>query len=186
MAIVGYKFLAYSIFAILSYRIANKRKVKYYWELPLDKKIRVLPIFVIPYLLFFPYVLLSFLSLLSTTNDIANRYITTLFLVQSLALAFWIFFPNGVRRTNLPHSRLEGIVNFLYKHDKDANGFSSGHVFITVISMYFAFFVSTPFGIFMTALGSLIILSTLLIKQHYFIDVIGGILLATLGIVAVL
>jgi membrane-associated phospholipid phosphatase len=58
------------------------------------------------------------------------------------------------------------------------NAFPSLHVSLTILAVLFVFARSWKWGVRLLPLGVLIILSTLFIKQHAVVDVIGGLLLA--------
>ncbi|OGC97501.1 hypothetical protein A2634_02345 [Candidatus Amesbacteria bacterium RIFCSPHIGHO2_01_FULL_48_32] len=102
---------------------------------------------------------------------------------SNTALIFWFLFPNGVHRPPLSDKNLfSKLLNFIYRHDHDTNGFPSSHVFSTLIASYFlarAFPHLTPQII---SLAILIISGTLFTKQHYVTDIFGGFLWTALSI----
>lgn len=182
MEYIWLKFFGYLIASAALYLFANARPSKYHWELPIDKKIRMVPIFIIPYLFLYPLIPMTFFLLVKLNNNNANDYLNALIIVQLLAFIFWFLFPNGVKRTSAPPIKLGKIINFIYAHDNDTNGFPSGHVFMSLISVYYAFQADMIIGVFMAIIGIAIILSTVFIKQHYIVDVFGGAAFAAMSI----
>ena len=182
MEYLWFKLLAYVLFAVLTYLLTNNRVAKYNWTLPVDRRINMIPIFVVPYLFLYPFIFIVFFLSFTLNKNIANEYLNALILAQLLGFIFWLIFPNGVRRSPIQPTRLGRIINSIYKHDKETNGFPSGHVFMSVISVYYALQADIITGFFMAIIGATIILSTVFIKQHYIIDVFGGIVFAVASI----
>lgn len=151
----------------------NKRQHKYVFKTFFDKYIPLIPIFILPYRGYIPMV---FTALFLTWNT----YLVASFLIAmniaswSVAL-FWYLVPNGVIR-----SQIEGqgiftkMLNNLYVKDGDTNGFPSGHVlYVTLCGMYLYQFYP-QLGIIIVTFSFLIIISTLFTKQHYVVDIPGG------------
>ena len=99
-----------------------------------------------------------------------------------MAMSFWYLYPNGVSRPTLSgDSWFHGILRAIYRYDDDTNGFPSSHVFDSLLCTYFLAlgYHSYAWGIWMT--GITIALSTVFTKQHYVIDVYGGIIVFVLS-----
>jgi membrane-associated phospholipid phosphatase len=159
----------------------NKRKSKYYWELPIDKKIPLIPLFVLPYLFYFAFTAIAFFTLWNT------RYIyplmIALFLSYAIALPIWYFVPNGVKRPTVHgNSWLHSIVRYVHRYDEDGNGLPSAHVYVALICGHFLI-LGYPSLWPLSALGAFLIsISTLFTKQHYIIDVPGGVAVYILAV----
>jgi membrane-associated phospholipid phosphatase len=67
------------------------------------------------------------------------------------------------------------------KQDTNFNNFPSLHVSLNLFGLLMLFEHNKKIALYALPLAALIIASTLLIKQHFFVDVIGGILLACLA-----
>ncbi len=97
---------------------------------------------------------------------------------------FWYFFPNGVRRPMVikkdPFSK---IVSFVYSIDEDTNGFPSAHIFGTLITSYFMLLAFPQYLLSILIVSFVISISTLLTKQHYVIDILGGIVVFVLSVI---
>lgn len=176
------------IFAFISYEFFNKLKpisdpiIMEGW---LDKKIPVIPIFTIPYLSFhiLAMVLIPYLSL-----RFGGR---KAFLVNGLAIivgqfildiAYWLF------QTEVPRPTINGggffnwlLTEVIYGNDRPLNGFPSNHVTWSVISIIALWRIRTKLPWASKALIAwfiLIIPATVFLKQHFVIDIYGGILVA--------
>ena len=110
----------------------NKRRSKYYWKLPLDDKIPLIPIFIVPYLLHHPGIIFTGIVLWNTPY--ISPFLLSLIISYSIAIIFWYFVPNGVHRPPAIHaSYFTSWINKLYTHDGDTNGFPSAHIFVALL-----------------------------------------------------
>ncbi|KKQ24671.1 MAG: Ser/Thr and Tyr protein phosphatase (Dual specificity) [Candidatus Roizmanbacteria bacterium GW2011_GWC2_37_13] len=159
----------------------NKRKSKYYWRLKIDDRIPFLPIFIIPYLGYFVWILVAIIYLWKT--QYINKFFVLYIISYILAGLFWYFFPNGVRRPIIKSKNIfSKITSFIYSIDDDTNGFPSAHIFGTLICSYFLILAFSAYSLQIFTVGFVISISTLFTKQHYLIDILGGILIFVLSI----
>lgn len=163
--------LAAILFSLSCYLPINRRKAKYYWNIDaIDRKIPLIPVFIFPYGSYF--IFMAFGTYMLSSTEIFQTYlINFLLLIVSFSI-FWIVFPNGVTRPKFKaDSPLKKLVKLIYKTDHDTNGLPSGHVGYTFLICYYYFFVY-PQAWWVLVWSGLIVVSTLFLKQHYFIDVI--------------
>mgnify|MGYP001561183422 FL=1 len=167
----------------LLYFPLNRRKSKYYWESKIDRKIPLIPIFIIPYIyLFFPYVALGFVFLWNTA--VVTNFLESFIVANILADIIWYLFPNGVRRPEIKVTGFwEKIVKKLYKIDKfDTNGFPSSHVYCSSITTWYLILAFPQYWLLFLVVGISIIFSTLFVKQHYVVDVVGGLIIFLISV----
>lgn len=158
----------------------NARTPRLFWNLPIDEKIPLVPAFIVPYMLYVPYEIFTVVFLWSNQTLLTN-YLQSYLVTNILALIFWYFFPNGVARLKLTgQDFLTRSVSFVHQHDGSCNGFPSGHVFGAVTTTYFLI-LSTGSYLWLIP-GILISISTVFVKQHYLVDIPGGITWSFLGI----
>lgn len=152
----------------------NKRKSRYYWKLPIDDKIPLIPIFIVPYLLHHIGVILT--GILLWESKYISSFLLSLIISYIIAVIFWFFVPNGVHRPLIPHnSFFTSLIRKLYTYDGDTNGFPSAHIFVTLLCGHYLSLGFPHFIPYIWAAISTVVLSVLFTKQHYIIDIAGGI-----------
>lgn len=121
-----------------------------------------------------------------------RRYMWTILLTFFTATAFCALVPNGqdLRPAVMEqHNFFTWMVQYTYSLDTNTNVFPSVHV-LGVLAALFAIW-HTPgmknwtWRVFSLIYGTLIIASTLFVKQHAFIDVLAGLFLGAIGYVVV-
>ncbi len=162
------------------YIFTNRRRPVYKFKTWLDNHIKYSRIFIIPYISLYLYIVYS---VFVVNLSIRPLLLTSLIATNTIATVFWYLVPNGVNRDKVPVKNfLDKIANFIYSHDGDTNGFPSGHVFLSLICSYYLFASSSNF--LYLIFGIIIAVSTVYTKQHYVIDILGGIIFGSLGILA--
>ncbi|WP_043930752.1 phosphatase PAP2 family protein [Bacillus sp. EB01] len=149
----------------------------------LDGYIPFLPIFIIPYILWYAYV---FLYLVYFCFKDTRVYLKTIILIvvgELICFAIYFFF-----QTTVPRPQLQGdgilidLVKLIYLNDQPFNCFPSIHVLTTFAIMLGSLHIKEKHPVtilFIHILGSLIIISTLFVKQHVIPDMIGSMFLVT-------
>ncbi len=186
----GVPFLVYTVFYLVWFTILenNVKVPEYVIHLSIDDKIPFIPAFVIPYELWFIYVLGSVLYFLFTDKN--DFYRTFLFLTTGMTIFLIVstLWPNG---QNLrPHligneGVFERVILHLYRTDTPTNICPSIHVYNS-LGVEFAVAKSKRLKKYKLLRWSslvmcvLIILSTVFIKQHSLFDVITAISLGGL------
>lgn len=139
--------------------------------------------FIIPYLFWFPFMFVVFLYFFFCCQDFLElkKLLLSFMLGMSVFLIVSFFFPNGhnLRPILIGTNFLTVLVNELYSIDTSTNVFPSMHVFCT-ISAYMALIrqkkISSrkllQFVLFLITI--MILLSTVFLKQHSIIDVLGA------------
>ena len=159
----------------------NRRSSRYYWKLKVDDKIPLLPVFIIPYLGYYLLIIIT-IYLLWTTNYITQFFISYI-ISYLLAGIFWYLFPNGVKRPLINGQGLfNNLIKYIYKIDNDTNGFPSAHIFASLICSYYLYLVYPQYLLLIAIIWLLIGLSTILVKQHYIVDILGGMIVFVLSI----
>lgn len=156
---------------------------------PLDEYIPFCEYFIVPYLFWFVYMFITVLFFIFI-NPSKNEYYQLIFnLMTGMTIFLFISFiyPNGVNirppaivRDNI----FSDIVKILYRSDTSTNVFPSIHVFNSVaihtaISQSHLLEQDRWLKWASLLLTSAIIASTIFLKQHSILDVIGGIILAS-------
>ena len=152
-------------------------------ETELDRMIPLVPSFVFAYLLYYPWLLLP-LTVLRRAHDflpVAEAFVW----MQLVAWATFLALPSYVPRSGVASVGLSSeLLRALYAVDPGWNAFPSLHVGHSVLVAIVFFRHRRELFPFVAAGTCLIAASTLLIKQHYVLDVLGGAVLAWLCMTA--
>lgn len=167
--------------SLLLYFLINRGHARYYFETAFDRGIPFTPIFIVPYIAFIPFVVFAILA--TFTTPIAVPFYLALIL-GGLATSFTRYFVHcGIRQPRIRRADVyDRLIHWVYRHDDRAHTFPSAHVFTSVIVSYFLALAFPPYLFPIWAFGILIVLSTMFVKQHYLVDVVGGIVYATAAI----
>ncbi|MCS7073581.1 MAG: phosphatase PAP2 family protein [Bacteroidia bacterium] len=144
-------------------------------ETTLDKYIPLIPLFVIPYYLYYP-VLLAVLPITKTRENFYHAVIAYLVLDTAALTTFYLFPSYMVRPEIIGDGILEEMIRFIYKNDEGFNLLPSLHVGHSVLVTMFYYYLKPKWFYPMLIATILISLSTVFIKQHYVIDIPFGIL----------
>ena len=184
----GIPFLVYTVFYLTWFSILENhiKSPEYVIHLSVDDRIPFVPAFIVPYELWFPYVLVTVLYLLFTAKDEYARLFAFLTTGMTIFLIVSTIWPNG---QNLRPSLIgnegffQSIIAHLYRTDTPTNICPSIHVYNS-LGIEFAIARSEKLKKYKALKASslvlciLIILSTMLIKQHSVFDVITAITLS--------
>lgn len=165
--------LALLFLSAILYFPLNIRKPKYFWEIIIDKYIPFIPPLIIPYLTLYLFITVSFILL--WPKIIFESFVVALLVVNLSAAIFWYRFPNGVKRPVVKgKSWLLSLVRLAYNHDKEGNAFPSAHVYYSTVCAIYLWQAFPQIGWPVIVWGGTISISTVFVKQHYLIDILGG------------
>lgn len=157
-----------------------------YWssQLPVDSSIPFVPCFVVPYCLWFPLLIGVGLWLWLRRPEAFRRYMAFLSATFFLSEMLWCFLPSAQGlRPALPGDAglFTSVIAGLYRVDTPTNVFPSVHV-VGAIGAALAIRDGAGNRPILCRCGwilaGLICLSTVLIKQHALLDVLGGLALS--------
>jgi membrane-associated phospholipid phosphatase len=148
----------------------------------LDKQIPFVPAFILPYLIWYPFMLTMLITLFVKQR---SAYYRTLFTLCVGLIACYITFHLFQTTIQRPQITKDGLLNWLvnmvYNNDGAYNCFPSIHVLSSYLMLkgmsYGANFSKISRLLIITTSWSIII-STVFVKQHVLIDIVGAILLA--------
>ncbi|MGL4107912.1 phosphatase PAP2 family protein [Clostridium sp. LP20] len=163
------------IISALGYGVINNIDSKSYsLATSFDSKIPLIKYFVIPYYSWYLLIAFSFIYVYIKSQDEFYDFVTCMTITMLTALLIYICFQTTVIRPEIIGDDIfSNLLRNIYKADKPVNCCPSLHVSITLVCSIWINRVSEnkylKRGVFF--LGTLIILSTLFIKQHVVIDV---------------
>lgn len=176
---LGYLAVVFAV-QILLYKVSSlygSSVIGYDISIPLDNLIPFSPIWVIVYVLYYPAIILPFFMI--DDKPLFTQLSLAYLLVVALTVPFYFLFVVTIERpdivTNCVFSR---IVSFLYSIDNPVNLFPSQHVAFIWTSAFFIRRKFAALGLGYIAFAILVSMSTVLIKQHYLLDIPAGFLVA--------
>ncbi|MHA6530845.1 phosphatase PAP2 family protein [Paenibacillus sp. BAC0078] len=165
------------------YGILNgPREHVYSLETSLDRMVPFVPSFIIPYLLWYPFITAVLIALAFKNRQI---YFQTLLAQCSGLIISYIFFalfqtviqrPDVLTETDFIHRMVVSV----YSNDQPYNCFPSIHVLTSYLMLRGSRIFGQRIWLSISAMSVLIIVSTVLVKQHVLADIVGGILVAEL------
>lgn len=153
---------------------------------PLDNIIPFIPIFIFIYNLWYPFEMLSLFFIFKDNLKVYIKTIISLFFSFILSTSIFIIYPTTINRPLVEsYKNLTELVTYItYKADTPAlNCFPSNHCilcFTIIFSVLAIKNMSKLKKYIIIVMNILIILSTLLVKQHVIYDVIGSFIISVL------
>lgn len=173
--------LVLPLFGLLYNAFNNDYGTVYSLVTDLDKMIPFSKYFVVPYVLWYPYIFLMMVYFCMKDKRAYFTVLITLAAGLTVNLITYGFFQTTVSRPEiLGHDVFSNLVRLVYTMDRPYNCFPSGHVLTSYAIMYGAFLIKDiNKGIFYLSqgMGILIIISTQLMKQHTLLDAIASIVI---------
>jgi membrane-associated phospholipid phosphatase len=160
-----------------------------YWVVysPLDNLIPFVEAFIIPYVLWYPYMLGLGVYLAIQDVPIFKRYMWFIIIGFVSSMLFCLIIPNGqdLRPTAFASENVfTDIVKSLYAADTNTNVFPSMHVIGAMAVTYTVFKCPKLNNIYIKissiVLTALICASTVFLKQHSILDIFGGLIASQL------
>ncbi|MBL4818662.1 MAG: phosphatase PAP2 family protein [Deltaproteobacteria bacterium] len=130
------------------------------------------------------YVMLPLTFLLLRSVENLKKF--TYAMVSAIILASGVFYwyPTLMKRPQIVDDGIaEGALKLLHMVDPPTNCFPSLHVAMMVLMAFYLHKESKGVGWFAWLLTLLVSVSTMTTKQHYFVDVLGGVVVASLSVI---
>ncbi|MDR1540710.1 MAG: phosphatase PAP2 family protein [Clostridiales bacterium] len=152
-------------------------------EIPLDRDLPLIPVFVIPYLLWFAYIAAGLIYVGHRSKE--NYYKLVMFLGAGMSLAYMLYmlFPNAVsiRPAITGNDPFSWALKIVYKFDTPTNVCPSVHVInsVAVTAAIIHTWEGRKRAVVKAAAISfcaIICMSTVFIKQHSVVDVVCGLI----------
>lgn len=150
---------------------------------PLDDKIPLIPLFIILYSIWYPYLFVVYYFIYKKDKDKFKRLINKSIICILIADLCFIIYPTMVSRPpiNSYNSLISLMLYITYTTDIPVNCFPSLHCIFALLVMYAVTFdknMNKLFRIIVGIISPLIVLSTLFVKQHALVDVLGAIIIS--------
>lgn len=169
--------LSFLLYPVLN-NYSNNASIARVLKIWIDDYIPLIPIFSIPYIFYLPFLFLTLSYFFFFTNLFRSISVSFIF-CQIVASLFFAFLQTTVARPNIVSTDIfSRLILLIYSKDQPFNCFPSLHVSLSIISGLYWVLKFPKIVLPMTVFVILICLSTVFVKQHYLVDIIGGLILA--------
>lgn len=171
---------------VLSLYAPLNRTVRGGWQpkTKLDDYLPFWPVFIYPYLLAYVWIPILYVSYMF--QPFANQMQLTIATLIACGIGYTCFylFPSYVSCSEPKGNGITlRLLQLLHKVDNENNACPSMHVYMAVLLGYFSWSSSALINLLVLLAAGSVAFSTVLIKRHYVLDVIGGGVVGTVSIV---
>lgn len=166
-------------------KLVTNNFVHYDFTLKIDGMIPVVPIFIIVYVFCYIEWIIGYILISRESKEYCFYYIAADIVAKIICLMCFCIIPTTYVRPRLGTGIFNNMIAFIYKVDGPVNLFPSIHC----LESWMCFRSSMKmqkvpklYKIFTLIYAFLVFLSVVFVKQHVFIDIIGGILVMELGL----
>ena len=149
-------------------------------NIPFDDMIPVIEVFIIPYAMWLPYLVIGMIAIAIRSRVISRKTSYMLMAGMTLFIIISLAYPNALElRAAIPDRQniFMDMINYLHEIDTPTDVLPSLHVYDAIVvaaGLHFAFPEKKIMLAASDILALLIVLSTVFIKQHSIIDVIAA------------
>lgn len=158
-------------------------------KIPIDDMIPFSKIFILPYVSWYPFVAAFIIVLCFLDKERYFKLVISLTLGMLTCYAIYYFFPTYVERPFVQGKDfLSNLVLWLYRRDNPYNCWPSIHVlnsFLVGIYIIGSPKVSIFWKYICGIIALLIILATVFLKQHYFLDIVAAVVLGSIIVISI-
>jgi len=169
------------IFSMLLYVPVNRLiSGGYNLKIDIDNYIPLVPLFVIPYLFGLIFWIFTILKInLSKDEKLIKEFNLLIILSSIVSVAIYILIPTFVTRPVVTGTDIfSEILRLIYSNDQVYNAAPSGHTFYTILCFVGLNRLIPGKKYLWGILSVLIVISTVLTKQHNLLDIVIGIVFA--------
>lgn len=167
-------------------RFFTNKMPHYDFSIKLDSYIPFVSSFVVIYVLSYVLWIIGFLVFAKESRSLCNEFFAAEFVCKTICLLCFVIIPTTMTRANVPSGGvLNWLTNVVYSLDQPNNLFPSIHCMESWICFRGALRckkVHPMYSKVWFVLAILICMSTVFVKQHVFVDIIGGIVVAEIGL----
>ncbi|BCB05268.1 phosphatase PAP2 family protein [Bacillus sp. KH172YL63] len=149
----------------------------------IDNMIPFQPAFIVPYIIWYGFILGYLFYFWYKDIPTFLRTLGVIAIGELICFVIYFYFQTTVPRPDVQGNGIfADLVRMIYSHDQPYNAFPSIHVLTTFAVMLGNINIKDkhPFHkMFVPVMGSLIIVSTLFVKQHFILDMISSVFLTS-------
>ncbi|RJG23586.1 phosphatase PAP2 family protein [Paenibacillus thiaminolyticus] len=140
-----------------------------------DERIPFVPEFIVPYIVWYPFIILTLFFLFRRRPSVYYRTLLALCLGLVICYMTYFFFQTTVARPDIEGSGMfDTLVRIIYWTDMPYNCFPSIHVLTSCLMYRSSLVFQARTRHFIRFTAAAIILSTLFVKQHVIADLFAG------------
>ena len=166
-------------------RPVSQQLAHFDFSLPVDGAIPFIPAFSVIYLLAFVQWTAGFILIARDSRELCHRVISGEIISKLICMALFLLVPTTMKRAEIVSDGFfDTVVRGIYRMDAADNLFPSIHCLESWVCFRGAMQMKKtgPWYRYFTLLFSLLVFaSTVLIKQHAAVDILGGVLTAEIG-----
>ena len=161
--------------ASLTYPVLNHGPNRLFLRTGLDTALPFVPVFVIPYVSMTPLIAVTTVAFLAMRVRLVRSMALAMTIAWAASYLCYFFFQTYVERPLLVgDDTFTAAIRAVYAGDNPYNAFPSLHVSLsTILAIHWLRF-DRRVGTVVSAWVVLVIASTVLIRQHYLADIVGG------------
>ena len=163
----------------------SQKLVHFDFSLPIDDAIPFIPAFSVIYVLAYVQWIVGYILIARDSRELCYRVISGEIISKLICMALFLLIPTTMERAEIVSDGFfDRIVGGIYRLDAADNFFPSIHCLESWVCFQGAMQMKKtgPRYLYFTLLFSLLVFaSTVLIKQHAAVDIVGGVLTAEIG-----
>ena len=167
-------------------RLVTQKMTHFDFSLPVDDVIPFIPAFSVIYVLAYIQWIAGFILIARDSRELCCRVISGEIISKLICMALFLLVPTTMARARIVSDGFfDHIVGFIYRMDAADNLFPSIHCLESWMCFRGAMRMKktgSRYRYFTLLFSLLVFASTVLIKQHTVVDIVGGVLAAEIGL----
>lgn len=160
------------------------------WPIAIDSKLPFIPVFMLIYVGSYLQWVGSYIYHCRESRELCYRMTTTSLIAKVIVLLFFLFFPTGDLNSTLQpevtgSGLSEWLCNLIFSADKPISLFPSLHCLESWLCFRTSMMMAKRNGWYISGqflFTLLVFASVVLVKQHFFVDIFGGILVGEISL----
>lgn len=169
-------------------RFFTQNRAHHILETEIDKQIPLCTFFVLFYVLAYIQWFVGYFMIAKEKRAFCDRYLIADMIAKTLCLICYMIYPTSIHRPEITESGIwDQLTKLIYKMDSPDNLFPSMHCMKSYLCVKAAMRLrkrknNKLFVICHILMSFLVFASTIMIKQHVIIDIVGGIVVVEIGL----
>lgn len=176
--------ILFYLYSIIGYYWFSSRPTPRHLMTPWENLVPIVPVFIIPYVIAtITFLTIPIIFYIKLGWEKTRTYLITQTIATGIGYLVYIFYPTSViREPIVGNGFFYDALRTLHANDRPSAAFPSGHVYQTTVIAYFLWIYYPKTRPYVTVILPLVIASTVLLKQHYLPDILGGLTTAAIAI----